>query len=383
MIKSLKKYQVQLTPFNATKEWSLNNTNNDAFLITEDGFGIALEFLDYGDGTDNINFPFDNAFCNISLEQQCSDLIMVEEGLKVLGSFYPDIDPKNEDNTYKRSIYYQIKTMFYNSYFDPSKVWGSENIDFQLSKTKRNLSDKFRLFNIPREVFGDKIVPKSVVSFDDTLDNDYIITDDGNGNLFAGTNIFSFQQEIGKFINEFNANDSSHACDSYWKDNVEIKFESANVSVGFYSGSIIDLVRHDTVNTSIGFIYGSIQNNPPSPENSNIYITFYSGSTNNIVEIVSITGSFSNSPTLTLVFNTGSIFNTTTVLTASNDSASINLNFNTGNILTTTFESTNNFNSASVNLTFDTGSILTTTFEQTMTFNQITTSVEFYHGSLM
>jgi hypothetical protein len=273
--------------------------------------------------------------------------------------------------------------MFYNSYFDPSKVWGSENIDFQLSKTKRNLSDKFRLFNIPREVFGDKIVPKSVVAFDDTLDNDYIITDDGNGNLFAGTNLFSFQQELGKFINEFNANESSHACDLYWKDNVEIKFESVNVSVGFYSGSIIDLVRHDAVNASIGFLYGSIQNIPPFPEYINTYITLYSGSMQNVVTDVSITGSLTDIPTITLAFNTGTITDTTTVITASFDTASVYLAFNTGSILLTTFLQTMSFDSASVNMTFNTGSIFLAAFERTMSFNQVTTSVGFYHGSLM
>jgi hypothetical protein len=49
---------------------------------------------------------------------------------------------------------------------------------------------------------------------DRTTDNDYIIKDDGNCNLFAGTNIFAKQQEIGNFVNRY-VNGSSDACDYY------------------------------------------------------------------------------------------------------------------------------------------------------------------------
>ena len=186
MIKLLKKYQVQSMPFDASKKWSVNNTDNDNLLLTEDDYPIALEFLDYGDGTD---YPIDNNSCDIALEQQDANVATVEEGLKVTGPFYPNSDPTNFDGTYKRSIYYQVKSMFYNVYLDPTKIWGNENIDFQLSETKRKLSDKFRLIDIPRMVFGSKIIPKTVVAFDNSLDNAYTITDDGNGNLFAGKNL--------------------------------------------------------------------------------------------------------------------------------------------------------------------------------------------------
>ena len=213
MIKLLKKYQVQLTPFEATKDWSLSNVNNDDLLLPEDTgseVAIAQEIIDYSSG-----FPVDNYICDIALEQQDDDLAILEDGLKITGIFYPDIDPTNNDGTYKRSIYYQIRTMFYNMYRDPTEIWGLENIDFELSKTKRKLSDKFRLINIPRNVFGDKITPKSLNIFDNTLDNDYSITDDGNGNVFAGTNLFSHQQEIGEYKNEFDSSSASSYCDLY------------------------------------------------------------------------------------------------------------------------------------------------------------------------
>ena len=232
MIKSLKKYQIQLTPFDATKNWSINNIDNDNVLLTEDDYPIALEFIDYGDGSD---YPITNSFCDIALEQQGTDLATIEDGLNVQGIFYPDSEPQNQDGTYKRSIYHQVQTMFYNTYLDPTKIWGSENIDFELSKTKRLLTDQFRLFDIPRIVFGDKMTPNSITMFDNTLDNYYTITDDGNGNLVAGTNLFSKQQEVGEYDNQFIANMSSSLCDDYFGIVVEPAIPSTPVLFGGYS----------------------------------------------------------------------------------------------------------------------------------------------------
>lgn len=240
MIKSLKKFEIQLTPFNATKNWSLNNTDNESLILTEDDFPIALEFLDYGSGNE---LPFINSNCDIALEQQDSNLATLEEGLKMSGPFYPQTEPQNPDGTYKRPIYYQIKTLFYNTYLDPTKIWGIENIDFQKSNTLRQLSDRFRLINIPRNVFGDKITPTSVNIIDNTSDNDYVIQDDGNGNLFAGTNLFSHQQELGEYVNNFQEGSSSF-CDfywvtpntsSYWNDNID-----AWDNAGIYGPSMWD-----------------------------------------------------------------------------------------------------------------------------------------------
>jgi hypothetical protein len=217
MIKLLKKYEVQVTPFAATNNWNLNNTNNENLLLfestdSEDGLPFALEFIDYGDGSD---FPEDNYFCDIALEQQVHDLATTTIGLNVKGIVYPETEPINEDGTYQRSIYHQIDTMFYNTYLDPSKMWGLEQIDFQISQTKRLLTDKFRLINIPRLVYGEKIIPKTVIIYDNTLDNPYQIKDDGNGNLFAGSNLFSHQQELGEFDNVFISGSNGY-CNYYW-----------------------------------------------------------------------------------------------------------------------------------------------------------------------
>lgn len=205
MIKVLKKFQVQMSPFQATKDWALNNTDNENLILFEstgsdDSEPIALEYIDYDSG---IGLPVTNSYCDVALETQDADRVVFREGQKVTGPFYPDTDPTNPDGTYKRSIYYQVKSSFYNDYRDFTKLLGVEKLDFELSKTKRRLEDNIKLFDIPRLVFGDKIVPNTVEIPSDTLDNDLTIVDDGNGNLFAGTNLFSKQQEIGDFYNVF------------------------------------------------------------------------------------------------------------------------------------------------------------------------------------
>jgi len=220
MIKSLKQYEIQVTPFFATKTWDLNNTSNDNLLLFEstssdDGLPFAVEFIDYGDGS---KYPLNNNSCSIALEQQPNDLATIEFGLNVSGLFYPDTDPINSDGTYKRLIYSQIKTSFYNSYLDPTKIWGIENIDFDNSQTKRFLADEFELIGVPRIVYGERIVPNTVVIYDNTTDNNYTISDDGNGNLFAGNNLFSHQQELGEYSNQFVSNVSSSYCNNYWNN---------------------------------------------------------------------------------------------------------------------------------------------------------------------
>jgi hypothetical protein len=145
---------------------------------------------------------------------QSQDKAKFKNGLKVSGLFYPETDPQNQDGTYQRVVYAQVVQMFYNNYRDPTKMWGLEEIDFEKSQTKKFVSDKFKMFEIPQGVFGEKMIENTIQLFDTTTDNDYIITDDGHCNLFAGTNLFSHQQEIGKYLNEY-LSGSSGECDVY------------------------------------------------------------------------------------------------------------------------------------------------------------------------
>lgn len=215
MIKDLKRYQIQLTPFQSTKDWAVNNVDNDDLLVFEstgsdDGEPIDLEYIDYNPDSASNNYN-----CQIALEQQAADVISFRDGEQLTGPFYPDSDPTNIDGTYQRSVYSQIKTSFYNTYRNPVELFGIENIDFERGKTKRRIAEKLRLFYVPRSVFGDKIIPSSVTIYDNSLDNNYTITDDGYGNLQAGTNLFSKQQEIGDFNNDFAVGYSS-VCDTYF-----------------------------------------------------------------------------------------------------------------------------------------------------------------------
>lgn len=213
MVKDLKKYHVILTPFNAAKKWSLNNIENNELLlfestIADDGEPLALEYIDYNEGNINTN-------CNIALEQQNDDKILFQEGEKLTGPFYPNIDPININGTYKRVIYAQIKTTFYNNYINPTQILGIDNIDIENSTTKRKLSDKVRILDIPRIVFGDKVIPNTLKIYDSTLDNNYTIIDDSNGNLIIDEFVFSNQQETGDFQNQFNTGSSNNACDQF------------------------------------------------------------------------------------------------------------------------------------------------------------------------
>jgi hypothetical protein len=214
MLKSLHKDNTTITPFVVTKNWELSNVTNENLILMEhtgsDGPPVALEYIDYSPSV-----PVSTASCSIALEQQSTDLASYRDGLKVGGIFYPNIDPQNADGTYQRMIYAQVFTMFYNQYRDPTKIWGLEKIDFEASETKRFVSDKFKILEIPRVVFGEKVIENSVVMYDDTTDTNLIITDDGNCNLFAGYNIFSSQQELGEFSNTFQSG-SNINCDYYF-----------------------------------------------------------------------------------------------------------------------------------------------------------------------
>lgn len=187
------------TPFVAVKEWEFYNIQNEDSVLLElniseipiDDTLIALDFVDYNNGN-----PLLNRDCNIALEQQETDIAIYQEGTKKTGIFYPEQESKNKDNTYKRLVYAHINSAFYNNYRNPTQIFGVDLIDFQLSNTLRYISDEFRMFTIPQNVFGERIVPNSVHLYDNSLDDNVEIKDDGFQNLIAGKNLFSKIQEV-------------------------------------------------------------------------------------------------------------------------------------------------------------------------------------------
>jgi hypothetical protein len=201
MIKQLGKHDRLLSPFVAARGWRLSNVDPQELVLTEltgSEEPVALEFIDYSSGE-----PLINRECNIALEQQASDLAIPEAGEVGTGTFFPDREETNQKtNTFKRLVYDQMRLAFYNDYKNPLQIFGIDNIDFPLSKTNRFLANEFVMFTIPRNVFGDRLSENTIQMFDRTFDDNLIITDDGEGNLIGGVNLFSKVQEIRFFGNK-------------------------------------------------------------------------------------------------------------------------------------------------------------------------------------
>ena len=218
MIKHINHQNVSTTPFVASKARALYNIQNDDSVILEpdvylNGTTVSLDYVDY-----NYGDPIINGDCNIALEQQGLDSIGYEEGITGSGTFNSASDAQNADGTYKSLVHRQIKNAFYNLYHNPTEIFGIEHIDFPLSKTLRNLSEQFRMFTIPRLIFGDKIQPKSVKFYDTLLDDNVEIFDDGYQNLIGGYNLFSKIQEVRIFPSGSNLifpGTSSYNCITY------------------------------------------------------------------------------------------------------------------------------------------------------------------------
>jgi len=218
MIKRINHQNFLTTPFVAVKSWEFYNVQNDSALILEplsasvsiaDTY-VSLDYLDYFGAN-----PVLNRDCNIALEQQDEDQAIYQEGVTGSGTFYPDLEEQNQDGTFKRLVYTQTKLAFYNTYRDPTKIFGLEYIDFPLGKTNRNLAEHFRIFNIPQHVFGEKIEERSVRFFDTVLDDNVAVYDDGYQNLIAGYNLFSRIQEVRDFGNLIEEGTASYSCSQY------------------------------------------------------------------------------------------------------------------------------------------------------------------------
>jgi hypothetical protein len=214
MIKRINQQNLLTTPFVAVKDWSLYNIQNDDLVLTEqtgstygEEIDVAMDYLDYYGSN-----PVLNRDCNIALEQQSPDQVNYQEGEKNSGAFYSVSESQNRDGTYKRLIYSQLKSTFYNTYQNPTQLFGMEHIDFQLSKTQRYISDFFRMFNVPQSIFGDKLEEGTIVFSDNSLDDVVSINDDSYGNLVASNNLFSKIQELRHIGNSYASGSVIHIC---------------------------------------------------------------------------------------------------------------------------------------------------------------------------
>lgn len=220
MLKNFQYGDIQVTPFTAIKTWDLLNTHKDDLVLIEEPsreIFVAQDFIDYSNGLET---PILNRECNIALEQQTPDVVLYEEGIKKDGFFYPDQEEQNINGSYKRLVHTQIKNAFYNTYQNPLQIFGLENIDLQSNKTQKFFSDYIRVFTIPRQIFGEKIIEGSISLVDNSLDDFYTITDDSCGNLIAKENLFSKVQEARHFNNILTTGSNSY-CVFYTASNLE------------------------------------------------------------------------------------------------------------------------------------------------------------------
>lgn len=211
MIKHINKQNLLTTPFVAAKSWDLYNVNPQELVLTEltgSEEDVALEYVDY-----TVDPPSLNRDCNIALEQQSSDRAIIEEGISGSGTFLPNSEIVNpRTNTFKRLVYDQTQKAFYNSYRNPLEIFGMDNIDFPLGRTNRFIADRFIMFTIPTSIFGERMKENTIRILDDTFDDNLVVSDDGYGNLIAGTNLFSKVQEVRHFANLILDGTSSVSC---------------------------------------------------------------------------------------------------------------------------------------------------------------------------
>lgn len=235
MIKNISEKNITATPFTARKQWMLSNIFNDDLILVSTGEPVSHDYLDFSAsstalwtelwessnllnwedltqvfwGISNLNRD-----CNIAINYNTVDNPICQEGISGSGLFYPDTEPQNRDGTYKRLVYNQISKMFYNSYQNPTQLFGMDNIDFQLSNTNRIIGNQFVLFNISTDTMGDKLVPGSIIMYDLQFDDNAIITDDSNGNLIIRRNVFSKIQEVRNIPNLVLDGYASNGCTS-------------------------------------------------------------------------------------------------------------------------------------------------------------------------
>ena len=204
MIKSLNRDDIQVTPFIAAKTWNLQNIEGNDVLLWVSGSlsgSLSLTYIDYGDGSST--YPITSSDCGLALVPQSNDVTLnYQRGIKTSGIFFPSSsqyyssasNPINIDGTYMGLVYNTNKNLFYNTYDNPTQIWGLENINLHTSN--RILTDSMDVFNLSRFQFGEKIVPNTVIIQDNAGEIDYTIIDDGKTNLILNGDYFSKFQTV-------------------------------------------------------------------------------------------------------------------------------------------------------------------------------------------
>src|ERR1039458_873454 len=397
MIKHINNQNVSTTPFVAAKARALSNIQNADTVILEpevyaDGTNVSLDYVNYNSGT-----PIINRECDIALEQQDIDSLGYEEGITGSGTFNSASDDRNTDGTYKSLVHQTTKNSFYNSFQNPTKIFGVEHIDFPLSNTLRNLSDHFRMFNIPQIFFGDKIQPRSLQFFDTLLDNNVSVFDDGCQNLIAGYNLFSKVQEVRIFPsgsgaqNEILPGMSSYFCVTVNDealtvsagDTGTLRLAFASASIRNYSLTESKTRYNDSESIQVGYLFGSI-GNAPFNEYAELGSPSFIGFGSGIIFNATVSGSVSgDTGSLVIGLYSGSVFDSVVHLSGSDSGSITNVSFYSGSVFNVLITENATGESGSItNITFYSGSVFNMAVTGSIADYASYTKVGFYSASV-
>lgn len=203
MIKSLNRDDIQVTPFIAAKTWNLQNIDDNDLILWMSGSltgSISHIYIDYGDGA---SAPITNSYCDLALQQDDpQSVIHYQRGISSSCVYFPinsqyydsNLQPINRDGTYMGVVYNTNRQLFYNTYDNPTQLWGLETIN--LNSNHRLLTDAMDVFTLKCSQFGEKIIPNSVFIHDPLGEIEYNIIDDGKTNLILDGIYFSKFQQV-------------------------------------------------------------------------------------------------------------------------------------------------------------------------------------------
>lgn len=155
MIKPIQSNEVFNTPFISHKSWVI--TSGDSIQTVEEGIFVSSSYNFY-DSSSSYKYGF-------------------------------PIEPQNSNGSYKRLVYGVVKNSYYVN--NVAQAFGLETTD--ADKVVKILQNSLVRITIPRNYFGEKIEPDSVVINDYSKDKNYLIYDDAYGNLYVdGTNIIDY-----------------------------------------------------------------------------------------------------------------------------------------------------------------------------------------------
>ena len=154
VFKNLGKDNIQITPHTAHKQWDLSISEAEAI-------GIKTYKGSYIPGDFNISDPD-------------------------VGS--TATETTTTDGYYQRLVHAGIDKLYYGSDGDSINTYCNRDI----SKQKREFTDKVTVFSIPRQICGDSIYPGSLL----ITSASYNLSDDGNGNLLDITDTNSYSDSM-------------------------------------------------------------------------------------------------------------------------------------------------------------------------------------------